>query len=183
MPIVPPSAVEPCEHGDENTARNLSPILALQHACWRDDELLRPVLVHDHDARRRLLVQVPRSILASRDGAPMLAHAEEAFVQHVQQLDDTRLLADVDEADVALLSSAPVYVFVYIAGRIRGAVLVVLSWYRLEGGKLDNTHENCGRARHQMHPAFYRLHRRFTSTVRLYCAVDRRSFRPQRTRL
>jgi hypothetical protein len=29
----------------------------------------------------------------------MLAHAEEAFVQHVQQLDDTRLLADIDEAD------------------------------------------------------------------------------------
>ncbi len=68
-----------------------------------------------------------------------MAQAEEAFVQHVQQLDDTRLLADVDEADVALLSSAPVYVFVYIAGRIRGAVLVVLTWYRLEGGKLDNT--------------------------------------------
>jgi hypothetical protein len=28
-------------------------------------------------------VQVPRSILASRDGAPMLAHAEEALAMRV----------------------------------------------------------------------------------------------------
>jgi hypothetical protein len=80
-----------------------------------------------------------------------LEHADEAVVQHVQQLDDAHLLADVLKADLARVGTV-----LFVVGLADRGVSETLSCLprggnRFEYTQLDEFHENRGRAGLQLY--------------------------------
>ena len=150
MPIVPMLATEILAHRHMECGWRPEPNTGFAACALGIPPIFSPVGVDDQPARNRMLQQLQRSCLATRNGAPMLAHADKSCGPACLEARWCSLPCARSRGGPCASAHRTLRRRPRRPRRVRDTI-VLAHRNRFEYTQLDEFHENRGRARPQLY--------------------------------